>query len=115
MPDNNKNLINKLADKDKGNRKSLIGAMRQTLSDPIVIIPEENDSRKAYIFMKSFINNEKLSIIVSVVVSIGSDKIAISTYKRKRREIISKIKKAGVITYEKGNGASRTNGIYPPL
>jgi hypothetical protein len=110
-----KNQFYKLAEKDKGNRKILIGAMKQTLFDPIVIIPEKNDNREAYIFMKSFRKNEKLSIIVSVVVSIGNDKIAISTYKRKRREIISKIKKAGVITYEKGNGTSQTNGIYPPL
>jgi len=32
-------------------------------------------------------------------------------YKRKNREVLSKIKKAGVIAYEKDYGASQTNGI----
>jgi ribosomal protein L10 len=106
-----RNQFTKLAEKDNGNRKGLIGAMRQTLSDPIVIITEEAENRKAYIFLKSFNENEKLHIIVSVVVTIDGNKVAISTYKRKRREVISKIKKAGVITYEKGYGAGSTNGF----
>jgi hypothetical protein len=88
--------------------------MRQTLSDPITIIEEEKDGRKAYIFIKSFKNTEdprKPVLIMSVVVTIEDTKVAISTYKRKRREVLSKIKKAGVIAYEKDYGASRTNGV----
>ena len=48
---------------------------------------------------------------MSVVVTIEDAKVVISTYKRKRREVLSKIKKADVIVYEKDYGASQTNGI----
>jgi len=106
-----KNQFSKLAEKDYGKRQGLIGAMHQTLSDPIAIIQEEEEGRKAYIFIKSFRIDEKTSYIISVVVTIEGEKVAISTYKRKKREVISKIKKAGVMTYEKGHGTSRTNGI----
>jgi len=111
-----KNQFEKMAEKDNGKRRCLIGAMRQTLADPIVIIPEEKDGRKAYLFIKSFRNTEdtqKSDFIMSVVVKIDNAKIAISTYKRKRREVLNKIKRAGVIAYEKDYGTSRTNGINP--
>jgi hypothetical protein len=48
---------------------------------------------------------------MSVVVTIEGVKVAISTYKRKRREVLNKIKMAGVVAYEKDCGASRTNGV----
>ena len=108
-----KNQFNKLAEKDKGNRQGLIGAMWQTLSDPIIIIPEGKEDRIAHIFIKSFINDEKTSIIMSVVVTIGDKKIAISTYKRKKREVIRKIKMAGVMTYEKATGPAGRTGSEP--
>ena len=79
-----KNQFSKLAEKDSGKRQILIGAMRQTLSDPIVIFPEEKNDRKAYLFLKSFKKDDKLNIIVSVVVTIEDNKIVISTYKRKK-------------------------------
>jgi len=82
-----KNQFEKMAEKDNGRRRCLIGAMRQTLADPIVIVPEEKDGRKAYLFIKSFRNMEdtqKSDFIMSVVVKIDNAKIAISTYKRKR-------------------------------
>jgi predicted AlkP superfamily pyrophosphatase or phosphodiesterase len=111
-----KNQFEKMAEKDNGGRRSLIGAMRQTLADPVVIVPEEKDGRKAYLFIKSFKNMEnsrKPDFIMSVVVTIDNAKIAVSTYKRKRREVLNKIKRAGVIAYEKDYGASQTNGIKP--
>jgi len=113
-----KNQFEKMAEKDNGKRRGLIGAMRQTLADPVVIIQEEKDGRKAYLFIKSFKNTEdsrKPDFIMSVVVTIEEAKIAISTYKRKRREVLNKIKKAGVIAYEKDYGASRTNGMTPAV
>ena len=109
-----KNQFEKMAEKDNGKRRTLIGAMRQTLTDPIVIIQEVKDGRKAYVFIKSFKNTEdslKIGFIMSVVVTIEDAKVVISTYKRKKREVLSKIKKAGVIAYEKDYGASQTNGI----
>jgi hypothetical protein len=108
-----KNQFEKLAEKDNGKRQGLIGAMRQTLADPIAIIQEEKDGRKAHVFIKSFKSTEypcKPDFIMSVVVTIGDTKVAITTYKRKRREVVSKIKKADVIAYEKDYGASQTNG-----
>jgi hypothetical protein len=109
-----KNQFEKMAEKDNGKRQNLIGVMRQTLADPIVIVQEEKDGRKAFIFIKSFKNTEASrspDFIMSVVVTIQGAKVAISTYKRKRREVLSKIKRAGVIAYEKDYGASQTNGI----
>jgi hypothetical protein len=106
------NQFSKLAEKDGGNRQGLIGAMRQTLSDPVVIIRELEGTRLADVFIKSFTAGEgmKENLIVSVVVDIKGAKIAISTYKRKHREVIRKIKKADGIVYIKDNGGSLTNG-----
>jgi hypothetical protein len=108
-----KNQFEKMAEKDNGKRQGLIGAMRQTLQDPIAIIQEENEGHKAFLFIKSFKTADESSkpdFITSVVVAIEAAKVAISTYKRKRREVLNKIKKASVIAYEKDYGASRTNG-----
>ena len=105
------NQFSKLAEKDHGKRQELIGAMRQTLADPIAILQEEKEGRRAYIFLKSFTKGDKTSIIVSVVVTIENKKVVISTHKRKKREILNKIKMADVMTYEKGHGASPTNGL----
>ena len=111
-----KNQFTKLAEKDGGSRRGLIGAMCQTLSDPVVIIREREEGRMAEVFIKSFTVGEgkEESIIVSVVVNIQEAKIAISTYKRKRREVIKKIKKADGIVYIKDNGGSLTNGDFSP-
>jgi hypothetical protein len=54
-----KNQFEKMSDKDNGKRRGLIGAMRQTLADPITIIQEENGSKTALVFIKSFKNMEK--------------------------------------------------------
>ena len=107
-----KNQFTKLAEKDGGSRKGLIGAMRQTLSDPVTIIRESEKGRIADVFIKSFKvdGGRDENLIVSVVVTIQETKIAISTYQRKRREVIKKIKKADGIVYIKDNGGSLTNG-----
>jgi len=111
-----KNQFSKLAEKDGGSRQGLIAAMRQTLSDPVVIIRECKEERQADIFIKSFLSdkNKKESLIVAVVVNIEDKKIVISTYKRKRREVINKIKKADGIIYIKDNSGSLTNGVSTP-
>jgi hypothetical protein len=111
-----RNQFTKLAEKDGGSRQRLIGAMRQTLADPVVIIREREENRMAEVFIKSFTFGEgkEDTIIVSVVVNIQETKIAISTYKRKRREVIKKIKKADGIVYIKDNGGNLTNGDSSP-
>jgi hypothetical protein len=106
-----KNQFVKLAEKDGGTRRGLIGAMCQTLSDPVVIIREREGDRVADVFIKSFTRQDKkASLILSVVVNIEGARIAISTYKRKRREVTQKIKKADGIVYVKDNSGSITNG-----
>jgi hypothetical protein len=105
------NQFAKLAEKDGGTRRGLIGAMRQTLSDPVVIIREREGDRIADVFIKSFTRQDKkASLILSVVVNIEGVKVAISTYKRKHREVTQKIKKADGIVYVKDNSGSITNG-----
>jgi hypothetical protein len=47
---------------------------------------------------------------MSIVVDLDGQKIAISTYKRKRREVVNKIKLAAGIVYVKDNSGSPTNG-----
>jgi hypothetical protein len=106
------NQFAKLAEKDGGTRRGLIGVMRQTLSDPVVIIREREGDRAADVFIKSFTarQGKKTGLILSVVVDIEGARVAISTYKRKRREVAGKIKKADGIVYVKDNGGSLTNG-----
>lgn len=107
-----RNQFSKLAEKDGGSRRGLIGAMRQTLEDPVVIIQEREDERLADIFIKSFLTgaDQDVRFILSVVVGIEGVNVAISTYKRKQREVIVKIKKADGIIFIKDNGGSLTNG-----
>jgi hypothetical protein len=111
-----KNQFQKLGDKDAGKRQPLIGAMYQTLTDPAVIIREKNDAGNANVFIKSFTTEGliKLHTIVSIVVSIENEQVAISTYKRKEREVIIKIKKADGIVYLKDDGGSPTNAGNNP-
>jgi hypothetical protein len=107
-----KNQFAKLQEKDQGKRMVLIGAMFQTLSDPVAIIKETEEGREAAVFIKSFTKQDAptVSTVLSVVVTLESQKIAISTYKRKRREVVNKIKKADGIVFEKTDSGSRTNG-----
>jgi hypothetical protein len=106
------NQFEKLEDKDQGKRQGLIGAMYQTLSDPVAIIRETQEGKEADVFIKSFCKEGEaggFSTVMSIVVDIEGQRIAISTYKRKAREVIKKIKKADGIVYVKDGGGSRTN------
>ena len=100
-----KNQYEKLRDRDGGKRRSLIGAMRQTLSDPVTVIAETEGGRKAEVYIKSFRDEGKVGIdtVMSVVVKKDEQRVAISTYKRKPREVVNKIKKADGIVYIKDN------------
>jgi hypothetical protein len=123
------NQFDKLSKKDKGSRQMLIGAMRQTFSDPIAIIKEQEESsaeaegrgsppdgREACVYIKSFKKESAsgarepgLDTVMTVVVDIDNKKIAISTYKRRKREVEKKIKMAAVIVYVKDEGDGPTN------
>ena len=77
----------------------------------MVIIRECEEERQADVFIKSFTVDEEKneSLIVAVVVNMQGTKVVISTYKRKRWEVVNKIKKADGIVYLKDNGGSLTN------
>ena len=100
-----KNKYEKLRDRDGGKRQILIGAMRQTLNDPVVVIAEAKEDKKAEVFIKSFRDEGGVGIdtVMSVVVKKEGHRVSISTYQRKQREVVSKIKKADGIVYIKDN------------
>jgi hypothetical protein len=87
---------------EKG-RKELLGAMFQTLSEPVVIFSENRQGKEAKIYLKSFRepDESKITGILSVVVDIEGQAVAISTGKRRSKQIKEKIKLARSILYEK--------------
>jgi hypothetical protein len=91
-------------------RKDLLGAMYQTLTDPIVIISNDDNAKKAFLFIKSFISDgEKINMVLSVVIEIVNIRVSISTHRKDIKNILNKIKKATDLIYEKPDG-SRTAG-----
>jgi len=106
-----KNQYEKLRDRDGGKRQVLMGAMQQTLSDPVVVIAEAKNDKKAEVFIKSFKEHGRIDIdtVMSVVVIKEGQRVSISTYQRKQREVINKIKKADGIIYLKTTLLSLTN------
>ncbi|MDR0684391.1 MAG: hypothetical protein LBF83_04620, partial [Spirochaetaceae bacterium] len=105
------NQYEKLRDKDDGGRKGLIGAMYQTLSDPVAVIREKRNGENADVYIKSFKKDGEQGIdtVISVTIEAEGMNVAISTYKRKTREVIQKIKTAGGIVYEKTKLPSLTD------
>jgi hypothetical protein len=95
------NQYEKLRDRDDGARRKILGAMHQTLTDPVAIINEG----KTQVYIKSFKNMGAAnnSIVMSIVVEKEGEKISVSTYQRKQREVINKIKGADDIAYVKSN------------
>jgi hypothetical protein len=118
------NQYTKLANRDKGTRKELLGAVYQTLSDPIAILNENREDGTARLYVKTFLRGESKSrfkTILSVVVNVDEINVSISTYQRKTKEVLRKIKKPDDIIYEKTippsatvssdvNSSSRDNG-----
>jgi len=87
-------------------RENLLGAMYQTLTDPIVVIKEKDNRGEIKLFSKSFKNGEeRLKGLMSVVIDRNGTKIVISTHRRKPNNIINKIKNPADLLYEK-----QTNG-----
>jgi len=91
---------------EKG-RKGLIAAMFFTLKDPVVILSEIVDTKEAWIYIKTFrkLGSLKITYVISVVVHIDGQAIAISTGKRKVKQVINKIKMARSILYQKAEGS----------
>lgn len=85
----------KLEEKD---RKNLLQAVHDVLSNPDVIINEEKksvfgDTENSHIYAKSYVINEKTKAVQSVVVNIEDEYVSISTHKRDISNVVNKIKK----------------------
>jgi len=102
-------------EKLKGGREHLLGAMSQVLSEPIIIIDEDNNGKKAKLFTKSFNDDpKKIKSVTSVIVAIDNKKIAISTHPSRINNVLNRIKKSADLIYEKpDSGIMATAGTDP--
>jgi hypothetical protein len=83
-------------------RENLLGAMYQTLTNPVVIINKDDNGKKAKLYSKSFKDdNGELKGALSAVVVIDGVNVAISTHRRNINNILNKIKKPADLLYEK--------------
>jgi hypothetical protein len=87
-------------------RADLLGAMHQTLADPVVVLQESIDKKDARLYIKSFreAGSSKKEMVMSVVVDIQGKAVAISTGQRRDSQIEKKIKTASTALYLKGEG-----------
>ncbi|GHT21573.1 hypothetical protein FACS189419_02670 [Planctomycetales bacterium] len=87
------NQFEKLQLKD---RQELLGAMKQTLTEPIVIIKEIREEGLSNLFIKSFRNadGESFYFVMSVVINREGVMISVSTHRRKNKQIFQKIESA---------------------
>ena len=79
-------------------RKNLLQAVHDVLSNPDLIINEEKESifgdmENSHVYAKSYVINEKTKAVQSVVVNIEDEYISISTHKRDISNVVNKIKK----------------------
>ena len=83
------------------NRDYLLGAIHETLKNPLVVILENKDNNKSKLYVKSFIykNKSKQKIVQSVAVGIDGKNISISTHERNIGNVLNKIKTADSIIY----------------
>ena len=85
-----KHQFDKLREKK---RENLLGAMYQTLSDPIAIVEEARNDKKALLYTKTFKEGAgKIKTAVSVVVTIDNINVTISTHRRSLKYILQTIK-----------------------
>lgn len=75
-------------------RRDLILALHDTLEKPCFIAEEKSGTT---LYVKSFIRNERQKNIMSVVIKRDGLNISISTHEERTSQILSKIKKAGVL------------------
>jgi len=104
------NQYKKIQTRDQGKRSRYLGAMYQTLKEPIVIAKqhrEQDAGKPSWLYIKSFVKGKKSEIIVSVVVNQFDNyqnkpiKVSISTYPKDMKPIINLIKKPDAIVFER--------------
>jgi hypothetical protein len=91
-------------------RQNFLGAMHQTLTEPVVIINENRDGEISKVFGKSFIDNlPDKSILMSVI---NQKNKGVTTHARRINNFINKIKNPSDLLYEKqirGFGTARND------
>ena len=85
---------NQFAKLQSKNRQDLIGAIHDTLEKPCFIAEEKSETT---LYVKSFIKDNKQKTYMSVVIKRDGLNISISTHEERESQILSKIKKAGVL------------------
>jgi len=87
---------------EREKRQKYLGAMYQTLTDPIAIINQEDDRGKAQLFSKSFEHKpKKKDSVISVVADIDGENVSISTHPKQLEKVVEVIKKVADLIYEK--------------
>jgi len=104
------NQYKKLETRDQGKRKRYLGAMYQTLKEPIVIIKqykEKDKGKPSWLYTKSFISGNNRELVVSVVVNQYDDnnkkpiRVSVSTHPMEKEPVLNQIKKPYAIAYER--------------
>lgn len=85
-------------------REKLLQAIHDTIENPDLIINEEkknvfNEDTNAHIYAKSYIFENKIRGIQSVIVSIDNENVSISSHERDINNILNKIKKPNQLIY----------------
>jgi phosphoribosylformylglycinamidine (FGAM) synthase-like enzyme len=91
----------KLAAKE---REYLLGAMKQTLNNPVLILREQRKGeRPVDLFVKSFCDEHgtKSYFVINVVVETDGLLVSVSTHRRKDKQVYEKIEGAVGIVWEK--------------
>ncbi|MBR0031448.1 MAG: hypothetical protein IJP61_04105 [Treponema sp.] len=101
----------RLGDKDDGKRTWLLGALYQTLKEPLVIIKDTDaKGRDSKLFIKLLEDKDsKKRLMVSVVPTIDGIEVVVSSGLRKEKQIVAKIKSASSFYY-KAEGGGHTTG-----
>lgn len=104
----------RLAAKDGGTRKNLIGAMYQTLKEPCAVIEDvDKQGREAKLYIKSFIGENKNKFTLAVVVDIDGKPVSVSFGERKEKQIEQKIKMAARFYYVAADSPTIGTGQEP--
>ena len=83
------------------NREGWLGAVYQTITDPILIVRETIDKN---LYVKTFAPEKKgVIVFLSVVIEQGSSRVNISNHEKGIKNILNKIKKADDLAYQKAS------------
>jgi len=120
-----KNQLAKLESKDLGGRQRLLGAVFQTLTDPVVVARqhrEKDGGKESRLYAKSFVRNDgrHYDVVISVAVDQYENRepvsVVITTHRRNEKDVMKAIKNPADILYWKNasRGDSGDPGVNSP-